>query len=259
MAHVIAVATQKGGVGKTTTAQTLASIFAQRDQKKVLLVDCDMQRNLTMYVGLDDDIDCSVYSMLEDSKKVHEAILHLDSYDFIPATSELSLVDIRFSASSDIFLLDDALDLVKDQYDFIILDCGPQRSRLLAMVYVCADYVVCPTDDTEGGVEGLISLNEDINKYKNAKHPLSKAEVIGAVLTRCEPRTRLHRGMMEILENVMKEINPDGFALYVRKALSVSETKATGKSVQEYAPHSNASIDYREVADAVLHYIERKG
>ncbi len=255
-AKVIAIATQKGGVGKTTTAQTLAAVFAQREGKKVLLVDCDMQKNLSMYVGVPEDIENSVYTILKDSEKIHDSIIHLDLYDFIPATAELSLVDVTFSESSDIFLLDDALDLVKKDYDYIIIDSGPQRSKILTMIYVCADYVIAPCDDTKGGIEGLLNLHGDIEKHKNAKHQLSKAEIIGAVITRFKPRTKLNRAIFEILKDVMNEVNPDGFALFVRDDIKVSETKMSVRSVQEYSPSCNAAMDYRTLAETVLSYIE---
>ncbi len=251
---VIAIATQKGGVGKTTSALELAAAFAQ-DDKKVLLVDFDQQGNLTDYVGAAEiESEYTVYDILHDAEKTKDAVMKLKLFDFIKSSPELSKADVEFHDSEDVFLLDDALDKVKKKYDYIIIDNGPQRNKLLQMAYVAADYIIAPCDDTEGGSKGLINVYNDVEKMKKTKVPLSSAEVIGAIVTRYKGQTTINKVAISILEDAMKKINKKGFVMYVRDSVKASEAKYAKMSVQEYSAYNNVAMDYRAIAEAILKY-----
>ncbi len=254
MAKVIAIATQKGGVGKTTSAIELAAALAYED-KKVLLVDFDQQGNTTTYVGVNgDESDYSIYDDLHNADVVKDSIIHLKLFDFIKSSPELSKADIEFNNSEDVFLLDDALDGLKDSYDYIITDNGPQRNKLMQMVYVASDYIIAPCDPTEGGSDGLINVYNDVEKMKNAKMPLSSAQVIGAILTRFEKRTKIDRFALDTLKSVMEKINDRGFVMIASKCKKADEMKYVRQSAQEYAPYSEMAMDYRDIANAIMEY-----
>lgn len=257
---VLAIATQKGGVGKSTTALEVASALAIDQNYKVLLIDFDQQCNLTKYVNQSDvDSGKTIYDVLHDPKSIKECIRVLKAFDFIASSSELSKSDIEFNDSDDIFLLDDAFDNIKEDYDFVVIDNGPQRNKLLTMVYVAADYVIAPCDDTEGGSDGLINVYNDIEKLRNARVPLSDAEIMGVIITRFKGNTNINKAAVEILTNAMKQINPDGFVLTARDSVKASEAKYARKPIQEFAPYSTVAIDYRMITDNIVDYINKKG
>lgn len=255
-AKVISIATQKGGVGKTTTARELSAALSQ-DGKKILLIDFDQQMNLTKYVDKEEQ-EKSIYNALKNKNEIKNVIVQTDLFDFVSSSFELSKADIEFFNSEDVFLLDDALDLLKSDYDFIIIDNGPQRNKLLQMVYVASDYIISPSDDSEGGADGVINVFNDIEKLKNARVPLSKAKLIGIVFTRFKGNTNINKAAIDILNVIMKEIDTNGFVMTIRDSIAVSESKYMRKSVQEYAPYNNAAMDYRKVVKKIYEYIEKE-
>lgn len=250
----ISIATQKGGVGKTTSVIELASAFSITHDKKVLIIDFDQQCNLTKYVDAG-EYTKTIYDALNNPEIVEECIIKSKDFDFIPGSPKLSKADIEFSDSDDVFILDDVLDKISG-YDIILIDNGPQRNKLLQMIYVTSDYVICPTDDTEGGSDGLINVNNDIVKMRTAKIPLSQAKIIGSIITRAKVNTTLNKAVTEMLVEVMKEINPKGFVLSVRETVRASEAKFARMSLQRFEPYNNASIDYRLIAKKILEYMD---
>lgn len=257
MAKVIAIATQKGGVGKTTSSLEISAALAIEHDMRVLLIDFDSQRNLSL--NLDQkNAKVTIYDVLHDPSRFNDAVVKTDYFDFIPGSEGLSKADIEFNKSDDVFLLDDVFEPIKDNYDFIVLDGGPQRNKLFEMIYVAADYVIAPCDNTEFGSEGLINVYQDIEKLKNARVPLSSAQVIGAIVTKYEENTKVDKAAVKILENVMKKINKKAFVMTAAKCVLASESKYERKSLQEYAPYSTTAIDYKNITKAILKYIEKE-
>ncbi len=254
---VIAIATQKGGVGKTTSSLEISSALSIEHDKKVLLIDIDQQCNMSKNLNQMNP-ERTIYDVLHEPRDVKSAINHFEYIDFIPGSPALSKADIEFNKPDDLFLLDDAFDIIKDDYDFVILDCGPQRNKLYELVCVAADYVVAPCDNTEFGSDGLISVYDDIEKLKNARVPLSSAKVIGAIITKWKGKTRVDRAAKEILENVMKQINDKGFVMVARDCVVASEAKYARESMQQYAPYSTVAMDYKKITQAILDYIKNE-
>ncbi len=251
--RVISIATQKGGVGKTTTALEIASVMSIENDLKILLIDFDQQQNLTKYVGAK-NYSTTVYDVLHNPEDIHKSILHLELFDYIPGDARLSKCDVEFTNPEDIFLLDDSLRLLSDEYDYCIIDNGPLRNKLLQMTYVASNYIICPSDDTEGGTDGLLNVYQDVKRMKNARSPLSYADIIGCIVTRYKGNTNMSQAAFKILENNMMQINPRGFVLTVRDSIKVSEAKYARIPVQKYAPYNNVSIDYRDIVQKIVEY-----
>ncbi len=252
---VIAVATQKGGVGKTTAALEIAAGISLEYSKKVLLIDFDPQQNLTTYVDAN-NYEVTIYDVLHETNKIKESILSLELFDFIPASQELSKSDIEFTSPEDIFLLDDALHLIEDDYDYCIVDTGPLRNKLLQMTYVASNYIVAPCDHSEGGSNGLINIHHDIERMKNARTPLSYADIICCIINRFDKKTKISKTFYKILENDMKQINPKGFVVTIRGSVKADEAKLARKSIQQYSPYNNVSKDYKVLIKNIIDYSE---
>ncbi|MCR5590488.1 MAG: ParA family protein [Lachnospiraceae bacterium] len=250
-AKIIGIATQKGGVGKSTTAIEFSAALAIEHDKKVLLVDFDGQTNSSMYLGIEDPKFTS-YELIKDPKLVKKAIVKLDHFDIIPGSANLSLINKEFPEPADVFRLDDALDLVRKSYDYIIIDNGPQRDLQMQMVYVTSDYIVCPTDESEGGIKGIENVYEDVEKLKNAKISMSHAEVIGAILTRFKKSQVLSKSLLDYLKATMGAISENIGVYTTADCTKAGEAKIMKMPIQEYAPYSTVAIDYRTIIDSLL-------
>lgn len=247
----ISIANQKGGVGKTTTSIELAASLAL-ENKKVLLVDFDQQCNMTKYVGLD-SVNPTINDVLHGDCPISDAIKHLELYDVIPASQALSSADRSFTDAADIFLLQDALEIIKEEYDYdyTIVDNSPARNILLNMAYIASDYVIIPTECDSGSLDGILAVNTDLRKFREGRHAFSKAKIMGFILNKFE-KTVMHSESYKELEEIRDAIEPDAFIMTVRKSIVVSETKVIQKSLQEADKYSNPAMDYRKIAKEVI-------
>lgn len=246
----IAIANQKGGTGKTSTCLELCSILGERGYK-VLAIDLDQQKNLSIYCGADIN-HASIYDALHGHKSITECVQHVNTYDIIISSTELSRADREFVDRDDVYLLADLLGFVKDEYDYVIIDNSPSRNILLSMVYVAADYILIPTEADHGSiVEGISAVYQDINKLRNGRTKISHVKVLGFILTKYE-NTVLHSLAIEDLNKMAEEMEEDNpFVATVRKSIAMSECKRVFQSLQEYEKYSNPAQDYRKVADMI--------
>ena len=190
MGVVVAITNQKGGVGKSTSAESLSNVIAAK-KKKVLLIDLDQQGNLSKYVGADLSKP-TIYDVLNAEKPIADAIQKCGRIDIITSSKELSKSDKEFGEHDDIFLLADVIELIKDKYDYIFIDNGPARSTLLTMAYVASDYIIIPTEVDDGSMDGVDEVNNDIIKYRQGKRPITKAKIAMLLLNRYE-NTVMHQ------------------------------------------------------------------
>lgn len=251
MAIRIALANQKGGVGKTTSSIELAACFSKEDYR-VLVVDLEQQMDTTKYSGGNYFLP-GIYEALKGDVPANEAVQKLDEYDLLSASPALSKADDVFSKPTDVLRLKKVLNEIDDDYDFIFIDTNPGRNRLLNMAYIAADYIIIPTDADDGSVDGIRSVFADLTEYKDAEW--SNAEVLGVIFTRVE-NTGMHRYQEEQIQSVLDEYAPSAFLMKVRKGIAATECKTEGTSMQRGKPNSKPASDYRQIADKILNTVK---
>lgn len=253
MAIKIGMVNLKGGVGKSTLSYELATILANQD-KKVLVIDMDQQRNLSEYVAYDSSKP-SIYNVLHADFSIEDSVQHLKYFDFIAASADLSRADREFVEQEDIFLLSDVMEMVDEKYDYIITDNSPSRNVLMTMVYIASDYVIIPTDCDKGSIDGINAVISDISKLKNGRIKYSHVEVLGIILNKFE-KTVMHSLALERLEELSEEIEGKPFVVTVRKSIAASESKDLQQPLQEYDKYGNISVDCRRFVSFVVERCE---
>jgi len=252
---VIALANQKGGVGKTTTAINLAAYVAKRN-KSVLLIDLDPQANATSGLGLEKEEGGSIYAALLGESDIRTlikptAIKHLH---MIP--SELDLVGSEVAiARTDNYLhcLKAALQPIVDQdeYDFILFDCPPSIGILFMNALYAADSVVIPMQAEYLALEGLSVIFNLIDKVRNAGNPDLSIE--GIVMTMCDLRTNLAQ---QVVEEVKKHFGESIYKTLIPRSVRLSEAPSYGQPISQYAPISKGALAYRSLA---REFLKRQG
>ena len=252
---VIAIANQKGGVGKTTTTIELAACLANNG-KKVIVIDFDQQGNTTDNLNASHEI--SIIDVFRENKTINEAIQHIGNIDIIASSEELSQVDFEFSSEKDrdnIYILADLCDAMKDNYDYILIDNTPARNTALNMAYVAADYVICPTEVDENSIKGIVNINKDIKKLRETRNHDSHAYIIGIILTKME-RSSVHEYGLNVANSLAEQLEGDVFVETVRKSVRVSEIKTTKGSLQDYDTYCNPAVDYRRITNKIIEIAE---
>lgn len=251
MAIIISIALQKGGVGKSTTAQALASTLGFR-HKKVLLIDMDSQGNTTYSSGVDNP-ERTVFNVLAEDCRADEALTHCKYYDLLAADTYLT--NIEMSEDVEATLLKNALEPVRDAYDFIIIDTPPALGNLSFNSLVASDYVVIPTDPRPFALQGLGKLHETIKSIRNNLNPSIK--VAGILLVKYHNRTILNRDIKIMAEDYAKQMDTVVFEASIREGIAVAEAQTVQQPLIDYAKKSKPNIDYEYFTDELLCKIGR--
>ncbi len=257
MAKVIAIANQKGGVGKTTTAVNLSSCLAFKG-KKVLIIDIDPQGNTTSGLGIDKkSIEKSIYDVIINDLDINQATLEtkLDNLKICPSTIQLAGAEVELvSVFSRETRLKNALADVRNEYDFILIDCPPSLGLLTVNSLTAADTILVPIQCEYYALEGLSQLMNTVRLVQ--KHLNPGLEVEGVVLTMFDARTNLS---IQVVEEVKKYFKNKVYRTIIPRNVRLSEAPSYGLPIILYDPKSKGAECYMELAEEVIEYSEEVG
>ena len=249
MGKVISVANQKGGVGKTTTTVNLSTLLAKKG-KKVLLIDTDPQGNATSGLGVDKDVELSVYDILVGDTTFEETVQEtaIKNLKVCPSNISLAGAEVELvSMMSREQRLKAKLDLVKDQYDYILIDCPPSLGLITLNAFTASDSVLIPVQCEYYALEGLGQLLNTINLVK--KHLNKDIEIEGALLTMYDARTNLSN---QVVKEVKKYFNDKVYKTVIPRNVRLSEAPSYGMPITEYDPRSKGAKAYEKFAKELL-------
>jgi len=250
MGKCISVANQKGGVGKTTTSVNLASCLGA-SKKKVLLVDMDPQGNATSGVGVDkEEVQSSVYDVLINGASVSDATVktEFENLWLCPSGIDLAGAEVEMvDAEKREYLLENALEKVKADYDYIIIDCPPSLGLLTLNAFVASDSVMMPIQCEYYALEGLSQLTSTIRAVKKQLNP--DIEIEGVLLTMYDVRTNLS---MQVAEEVKKYYKDKLYKTVIPRNVRLSEAPSYGQPINSYDKSSKGSQCYVKLAKEVI-------
>ena len=250
MGKVIAVSNQKGGVGKTTTAINLSACLAEKG-KKVLVVDIDPQGNATSGLGVDkESVENSVYDILVNYTPIWETITSsvVENLSVIPSERGLAGAEIEMIGIKDReYILKKEIDKIKDQYDYIIIDCPPSLSTLTVNAMTTADSVLVPIQCEYYALEGLSELTYTIDLVKNRLN--EKLDIEGIVFTMYDGRTCLST---QVVENVKENMRAYIYETIIPRNVRLAEAPSHSAPINMYEPKSAGADAYRSLADEII-------
>ncbi len=255
MARVISIANQKGGVGKTTTAVNLSACIAQRG-KRVLLIDADPQGNATSGLGIESHTEKSVYNVLVDDMDIAETILPtmIKKLEICPANINLAGAEIELvSMVSRENRLKEALTKIRDEYDYIFIDCPPSLGLITLNAFTASDSVLVPIQCEYYALEGLGQL---INTIKLVQRHLNPELVIeGVILTMFDARTNLST---QVSREVEKYFGDKVFQTIIPRNIRLSEAPSHGLPITLYDDESKGAETYKKLAKELIKLTEKE-
>ena len=248
MSKVIAIINQKGGVGKSTTAQAIGAGLILRGFS-VLFVDLDAQGNLSYTMGADTR-GYNALGVLERPETIRDEIQHTPSGDIIASSPKLAGADKLIEDTGKEYRLKEALDSLHGEYDFIIVDTPPALGVLTVNALTACTGAIIPAQADIYSLQGVAQLNGTIEAIKRYCNP--GLSVMGIVITRYNGRATIRREIAETLEKVAGQLHTKLYETKIRECISIVEAQTKRKPIYLYAPRSNASKDYHALVDEIL-------
>lgn len=250
MGKIIAIANQKGGVGKTTTSVNLAASLGVLE-KKVLLIDADPQANASSGLGIDvESVEIGTYQILEHSNTPAEAIITCSAPNVwvVPAHIDLVAIEIELvDKENREYMLKQALESVKEEYDYILIDCAPSLGLLTLNALTAADSVVIPIQCEYFALEGLGKLLNTIKSVQKIHNP--NLDIEGLLLTMYDSRLRLSN---QVVEEVQKHFNDMVFKTIIQRNVKLSEAPSFGESIINFDATSRGATNYLSLAQEII-------
>ena len=250
MGRIIAIANQKGGVGKTTTSINLSACIGARG-KKVLVIDMDPQGNTTSGYGIQkNELENTIYELIMGDCSVEDCILKevVPNVSILPANVNLAAAEIELIGVKDKdFILKNEIDWVKDSYDFVIIDCPPSLNLLTINAMTTADAVLVPIQCEYYALEGLSQLIHTINLVKERLNPSLNMD--GVVFTMYDSRTNLSN---QVVENVKSNLNQKVYNTLIPRNIRLAEAPSYGQPISMYDPRSAGAESYMALAEEVI-------
>jgi chromosome partitioning protein len=250
MGKIIAIANQKGGVGKTTTTVNLAASLGVLE-KKVLLIDADPQANATSGLGVDvDSIEKGTYQLLEHTMSVDEVIIPTDSpnVDLVPAHIDLVAIEIELvDKDNREYMMKEALKNLGDRYDFVLIDCAPSLGLLTLNALTAAHSVMIPIQCEYFALEGLGKLLNTVKSVQKIHN--NDLDIEGMLLTMYDSRLRLSN---QVVEEVKKHFADMVFDTIIQRNVRLSEAPSYGESIIKYDASSKGASNYLNLANEIL-------
>lgn len=250
MGRIIAIANQKGGVGKTTTAINLSASLASLG-KKVLAIDMDPQGNMSSGLGIDkNEVEKTVYDLIIENIGIEECICKevIENLDVLPSNIDLSAAEIELiGVDNKEYILRDEVNKVKEKYDFIIIDCPPALSMLTINAMTTSDSVLVPIQCEYYALEGLSQLIHTIELVQERLNP--ELEIEGVVFTMFDARTNLS---LQVVENVKDNLNQNIYKTIIPRNVRLAEAPSYGMPINLYDPKSKGTESYLLLAEEVI-------
>ena len=240
---------KRGGVGKTTTSVNLSTILAKKG-KKVLMIEADPQGNASSGLGVDKEVEESVYDILVNDTEVQEVVkkTNIKNLDICPSNINLAGAEVELvSMMSREYRLKEKLDIIKNEYDYIIIDCPPSLGLITLNAFTASDSVLIPVQCEYYALEGLGQLINTINLVK--KHLNKNIEIEGALLTMYDIRTNLSN---QVVKEVKKYFNDKVYKNVIPRNVKLSEAPSYGMPITIYDPRSKGAKSYEKFAKEFL-------
>lgn len=248
--QIIAIANQKGGVGKTTTTHAMCAGLAQKGFK-VLGIDMDPQGNFSTACGADNLTESTVYDLIRGDADITEVIQTLESgFDIIPSNIMLAGAEQELSLTGKEYRLKEAIERIKQQYEYIIIDTPPSLGILTVNAFTAATDVIIPTTAGIFATTGITQLNSTVKSVQ--KYCNNKLKLTGILFTRFNPRSNISKQIRKLTEQLSKYISAPIYKSYIRTAVAIEEAQASKMDIFNYANKSTVSEDYKEFIEEFL-------